>query len=640
MTNEAAKILDESTSVTKTFALDQREGGADSQLWQWRLFVDGPCGNAVLQTEHLATTKGQYQYPCCPPTSKLQADGESGFDYTTCPASEVFRSNARLEPSAGCALTEPADAAHAIDMSGASCNAAAGPDLLTGPGYVLSQAAAAAWADDGPACTLPLPTAAAGSLHTYEVRATLTTLVAPTAPGSSVPAAAATGCKVTVSLGGCPVGAGPACRWSSELLLGGPRSYVLKLTTPAFEAPAGGVALRWSVGADVTGGSCNAGLGNEVKLRVEQPTVRPAVAPFGAALVAQSCIATEAEVYTSGGLYNKVVQPAWPAAHKDMWGPDLERFEGATLGACKEKCESIELCAGVRFVWDYGRLAGSPGSTASFPHDWTQCEPDCTPWPGRCALLWSCSDLWDRSQSPDGSIPEIDRKTWATWRKQSLPPIPAPLNRPWKGVGCSELTQAFTDPDLGGLSCVDSAEGKAILTADCSNRLTSGTPANSCNIGGCTEAHIITSTAPGGLWARATKVRYKQFFSGTSNCDRVFGAASWNYGGNSNFYRNTDPDQPPNFTVLASQATANVVRESCGPPGSSRCSDNWWNNCGGGTDHTSVQVNELARVSMDRAIGIGTDAGVCGPRRTRGAPAAWRYEEIEVYVPRPSDLAR
>jgi len=93
-------IVEQSTRVVKTFETNQEPGTRNhSQVWQWRVFVDGVCGSAVVQTEQIATTVGLWQYPCCPPSSKIgyamskahRTAGYSNFDYTICPPEEIFR---------------------------------------------------------------------------------------------------------------------------------------------------------------------------------------------------------------------------------------------------------------------------------------------------------------------------------------------------------------------------------------------------------------------------------------------------------------------------------------------------------------------------------------------------------------------
>jgi len=113
------RIIDQAKSTTKRFQMQQKPDFSQSQLWQWKAFLDSPCGGATVLTEHLATTPSLQQAPCCAPTSRLRyswhQDGntskplltEDGHDYRLCAFNEIFRDPSTGAPINGCTVRPP-----------------------------------------------------------------------------------------------------------------------------------------------------------------------------------------------------------------------------------------------------------------------------------------------------------------------------------------------------------------------------------------------------------------------------------------------------------------------------------------------------------------------------------------------------
>merc|ERR1712151_1201547 len=98
MATTVSDIVATSVDITKTFQIGQdNTNWDDSMVWQWRQFLDGPCGSSIVSTQHIATTPSEFQSPCCPPNSavgtannSLMAYGSGGY-YYKCPVSEIFK---------------------------------------------------------------------------------------------------------------------------------------------------------------------------------------------------------------------------------------------------------------------------------------------------------------------------------------------------------------------------------------------------------------------------------------------------------------------------------------------------------------------------------------------------------------------
>ena len=89
MSETISSIVDFSGSTKYTWSLGQNGSNwDDAMVWQWRQFLDGPCGSSIIQTQHIATTPSEFQSPCCPPNSavgtannSLMAYGGGGYHY-------------------------------------------------------------------------------------------------------------------------------------------------------------------------------------------------------------------------------------------------------------------------------------------------------------------------------------------------------------------------------------------------------------------------------------------------------------------------------------------------------------------------------------------------------------------------------
>ena len=193
----------------------------------------------------------------------------------------------------------------------------------------------------------------------------------------------------------------------------------------------------------------------------------------------------------------------------------------------------------------------------------------------------------------------------------------------WRPVSCEMLTDHSSNCD--GNVCINDSDGFAVLTVVA--------PAASCQQhDACNQVHTIDSTAPGEALEDATHVRWHQVFSGGGNCFAVANELTFDYANLRQSLQNTDVMTAPHFTVEALPIGATSFSRSMCGPNDGLCSSNWWKNCGGGTDHTSVKFHRLARHSMQAPIGLGGTSGICGES------GSWRYERIEVFVHSSSDV--
>ena len=232
----------------------------------------------------------------------------------------------------------------------------------------------------------------------------------------------------------------------------------------------------------------------------------------------------------------------------------------------------------------------------------------------------------------------------------SPPPAPAPPPPPF-GFRCiGDGTAGATCDPHGDWYAVSSAQlaslrgwptdlecAKPTLSDDASGRATvseahTGTSQlcgnNHCgHVCGCDSAWVIGGTEEGGLLQMASKIRYRQVFSGGGNCFTSLGAGG--YGAT------VANHKLATYTVdFSPRADNGFVPTSCGPndpdcPGGVCTCDNqhnWWKFCGYGTDHTSVYVTEQRRANAVGAFGVETMNGVCGWY------GSWRYEALEVFV--------
>ena len=135
---------------------------------------------------------------------------------------------------------------------------------------------------------------------------------------------------------------------------------------------------------------------------------------------------------------------------------------------------------------------------------------------------------------------------------------------------------------------------------------------------GCDSKWQLVGTEAGGPMESATKMRYRQFFSGGdgSGCFSVVGG-----------WANTEYPNPNQVAVPDSDLAIEMIkagytfeRSACT---SVSLGGSWWE---GDVDHTSVYVNEQVRMRPDERFELFTHGGTCN------WDAAWRYEGLEVYV--------
>ena len=229
----------------------------------------------------------------------------------------------------------------------------------------------------------------------------------------------------------------------------------------------------------------------------------------------------------------------------------------------------------------------------------------------------------------------------------------------WYAVPSEYLVQAqgwpedeeCAEPTLG-----DDASGRATITEGHTG------DASSCGAAcdtecACVSTWHIVGTEQGGRLARATKIRYRQVFSGEGNCFSILGDLTLGT------QVNLANQQKATFTVervpelynpsvfVASHcgpnsndgdwgAGAQQVKRAAGDDGVTWCNgdaansgectcanqNNWWKFCGGGDDHTSVYVTEQKRANTVNLFGLESLNGICGHY------GSWRYEALEVYV--------
>jgi len=118
-----SEIVNLATSKEYQFELDQKGveddgsiGWKHSMLWQWRAFLNGPCGSVTVQTQHLATTPSVFEPPCCGPSSHI-AQSSGAFDYRDCPADVVFRQACDSPP---CPVVKGCEREHHSDTQSAT----------------------------------------------------------------------------------------------------------------------------------------------------------------------------------------------------------------------------------------------------------------------------------------------------------------------------------------------------------------------------------------------------------------------------------------------------------------------------------------------------------------------------------------
>ena len=193
------------------------------------------------------------------------------------------------------------------------------------------------------------------------------------------------------------------------------------------------------------------------------------------------------------------------------------------------------------------------------------------------------------------------------------------------------------DPQCETVEVYDDAQGRAILSEKhvayglgqgdipvgnaCTNpNGQTGNTADTCAgyTCGCDSKWQLVGTEAGGLMESATKMRYRQFFSGSDGggCFSVVGG--W---ANSGF---RDPNQAAvpdsDLAIEMIKAGYTFERSACT---SVSVGGSWWE---GDVDHTSIYVHEQGRIRPDERFELYTHGGTCQ------WDAAWRYEGLEVYV--------
>ena len=203
-------------------------------------------------------------------------------------------------------------------------------------------------------------------------------------------------------------------------------------------------------------------------------------------------------------------------------------------------------------------------------------------------------------------------------------------------------TQGADNPQCApSVSGPDDAQGRAVIEEA---HIGSCSESNSCDRPcSCDSKWAIPGTAAGELLQAATKIRYRQVFSGEGNCFNALGYDLWGLG---NWETNMNPvtdytierhpegiepsdfGHKPDTTDGSGASVAMHSFSICDSRNNELCTTNFWKYCGttGQTDHTSVYVNEQTRVDSALPFELGTTNGVCSYY------GSWRYEAIEVYL--------
>ena len=260
----------------------------------------------------------------------------------------------------------------------------------------------------------------------------------------------------------------------------------------------------------------------------------------------------------------------------------------------------------------------------------------------------------------------------------SPPPSPAPPPPPFGFQCIGDGTAGATCDPHGDWYAVSSAQlaslrgwptdlecAKPTLSDDASGRATvaeghTGTSqfcgSNVCATAcACNSVWVVGGTEEGGYMQMASKIRYRQLFSGAGNCFTTLGAGGWSAGpGNHKLATFTVESTPsgydpsvfvptqcgPNSNDRAWRQGAAANKRNDADTGTTWCGgdatasgtctcanqNNWWKFCGGGTDHTSVYATEQRRANAVDAFGVETINGICSYY------GSWRYEALEVFV--------
>jgi len=228
----------------------------------------------------------------------------------------------------------------------------------------------------------------------------------------------------------------------------------------------------------------------------------------------------------------------------------------------------------------------------------------------------------------------------------------------WYAVPSAHMVQerGQNDPQCAPSTTSDDERGRAVIAESHTEPSGTGTPVttidlncladNHCLAGcGCVSVWKIPATSADEPLSSASKIRYRQVFSGRGACYNVLGYHRWvaTDGWPSNMKEATDftmerypegaqaSDFAFNYTLSYTDGYGNSVENTwhqfsnCGAPG---CNKRFWA-CAETTytpDHTSVYVNAHRRANPSQPFDLATSNGVCG------GYGSWRYEAIEVYV--------
>ena len=226
----------------------------------------------------------------------------------------------------------------------------------------------------------------------------------------------------------------------------------------------------------------------------------------------------------------------------------------------------------------------------------------------------------------------------------------------WYAVSGNFVAQmeGADDPQCAAsvLSDVDDARGRAIISEShidppgtVENTLGGGCTNHPCNDGcSCNSRWTIPITAAGEALETASKIRYRQYFSGPGSCFHALGFNQWPLAGwttNMNPATDFTMERWPSATIAENfnyyggvdgngDPVTHHAFSSCSDGGTSwRCSQAWWG-CSGldtQTDHTVVYVNEQTRVDPALPFELATSSGKCKP-----LGSSWRYEGLEVFI--------
>ena len=319
-------------------------------------------------------------------------------------------------------------------------------------------------------------------------------------------------------------------------------------------------------------------------------------------------------------------------------------------------CVCVCVCAGE----DGG--VGSVSSVCPHGSDWPDCQRRCHAggdWyavPSQYLVQRSIDQHCAESQvQPDDSAGRAAIHEGhvhpATSVPALAPPAPPPCAR--EGSSCTEMNDCTGRGSVpccpGILDCYDLDCDPASGTCYRSELGFTSPPAvppapppdayadcrDPCDFGcACYSQWGIPATAKGQTLEAATKLKYRQTFSGEAACFTALGYNLWGFTPQPPTESGSNMQPVLDFTVERWPEIANPLDFTpqsfslCSSSPNLDCAYNFWGACDTGVtaEHTSILINEQRRIDPNQEMDLATSNGVCGMF------GSWDYSAIEIYL--------